>query len=78
MSELDSEGVIFDVVETMPSVEGFGQWQQTSIEEFGEAKARGLASAYIEITTPSGDDAMLHLVARPLPVAPPVFENGAS
>lgn len=63
MSDLDAEGVIFEIVENLPRVEGFGSWTQTTMDTFANAKALGLATAYIEITTPSGDDDMIHLVA---------------
>ena len=63
MSDLDAEGVIFEIVENLPKVEGFGSWTQTTMDTFASAKALGLATAYIEITTPTGDDDMIHLVA---------------
>lgn len=63
MSNLDAEGVIFEIVENLPQVEGFDSWTQTTMDTFANAKALGLATAYIEITTPAGDDDMIHLVA---------------
>lgn len=63
VSNLDAEGVLFEIVENLPQVEGFGSWTQTTMDTFANAKTLGLATAYIEITTPSGDDDMIHLVA---------------
>ncbi|MGR6579300.1 hypothetical protein ACT89R_01845 [Rhodococcus qingshengii] len=68
MSDLDAEGVIFETVEKLSRVEGFGPWQQTSLDTFANAKLLGFATAYIEITTPDDDNDMIHLISQRLPV----------
>ncbi|MDV8066415.1 hypothetical protein R4P64_07855 [Rhodococcus sp. IEGM 1366] len=68
MSDLDAEGVVFDIYENLPRVEGFGAWNQTDLDTFAIAKRLDLASGFFEIATPDDDVAMIHLVAPRLPV----------
>lgn len=63
MSDLDAEGVILEITENAPQLEGYGPWAEASIHTYGDAKRLGLARAHFVIESPDGDDSMIHLVA---------------
>lgn len=67
MSDLDAEGVVFKIYENLPRIEGFGAWNEATVENHMDADKLGFASGYFEITKPDGDRSSIHVTAAALP-----------
>ena len=70
---------LLDAINDAGQLDGYSVWTEVGPERWSEAGSQGAATAYLEIVTPGEELAeRAHLIAFPMPVDPPKFDDGAA
>jgi hypothetical protein len=70
---------LLDAINDAGQLEGYSVWCEVGPERWTEAGAQGAATAYFEIVTPGEKlSERAHLIAFPMPVEQPKFDDGAA
>lgn len=70
---------LLDAINDAGPLDGFSMWTEVGPDRWSEASAKGAATAYVEIVTPGEELAeCAHLIAFPMPIEPPKFDDGAA